>query len=116
MLPSKIYEADERLSSTPDGIDNFIGALVEFKCPFSRKIPEEVPVHYLIQVQGQMAIWDAPACDLVYWTPDDFRIFPVMRDPDLWEKIYRELCLFLDLTEPPPRGYKAILQLEEVTS
>lgn len=50
--------------------------LVECKCPFAG-IYDEVPVHYMPQVQGQMWLAKVNRCHFVAWTADEFRIWEV---------------------------------------
>jgi hypothetical protein len=60
----------EFLGASPDGIcteasdSTYIARAVEFKAPYTREIhPGEVPVPYLIQMQGQMEVLDLAMCD-----------------------------------------------------
>ena len=53
----RIHPENEWLMASIDGIGkNFWeeDILVEIKCPYSQKIPEEIPEHHLIQMQAQM--------------------------------------------------------------
>ena len=65
---------------TPDGI------LLEIKCPFRRQIKDEVPGHYMAQIQGLMHILDLNLCHFVQfrpetdWTPEEFSVVCVQRD------------------------------------
>ena len=68
---------------SPDGITN--NRLLEVKCPFSKKIPDEIPDHYYDQVQLGMQVMDLDEAILYYWTPDNDYEFPVIeRDHDWW--------------------------------
>jgi putative phage-type endonuclease len=55
--------------ASPDGIcddtgnDEYIGRMVEIKCPPKRKFTKTVPPHYLMQVQGQLEVCDLDECD-----------------------------------------------------
>lgn len=58
------------IGASPDGICNenstceYIGRLVEFKAPFSRKIKHNhVPKEYLAQIQGQLEVTQLECCD-----------------------------------------------------
>ena len=37
--------------------------MVEIKCPPKRKFTKTVPLHYLMQVQGQLEVCDLDECD-----------------------------------------------------
>lgn len=50
--------------ASPDGITE-LGIMVEFKCPFKRKIDGNIPEQYEIQMQGQMAVCGLEECDYV---------------------------------------------------
>mgnify|MGYP003640894108 CR=1 FL=1 len=79
------YTFEDWLGATPDGKTN--NFLIEFKCPFSQKIPDEVPPHYMAQVQVGMKITNRLIAHLCYWTPQQFLIFSVERDVDYYEQI-----------------------------
>lgn len=58
------------IGASPDGICNehspseYVGRLVEFKAPFSRKIVHnKIPEEYLIQIQGQLFVTKLKCCD-----------------------------------------------------
>ncbi len=51
------------LAASPDGI-RLNGKLVEIKCVYNRKIREEEPYMYWIQVQIQLEVCDLEECDL----------------------------------------------------
>lgn len=51
--------------ASPDGI-NALGVMIEIKCPYSRIIERgKVPTHYMIQMQGQMAVCGLSECDYI---------------------------------------------------
>jgi putative phage-type endonuclease len=50
--------------ASPDGITD-LGIMVEFKCPWKRKIDGIIPEQYFIQMQGQMAVCRLQECDYV---------------------------------------------------
>eukprot|EP00960_Hanusia_phi_P077153 768657-Hanusia_phi.AAC.5 len=57
------HDSMKYYGASPDGITD-MGIMVEIKCPFSRKIiPNEVPVKYMAQMQGQMAVCNLKECD-----------------------------------------------------
>jgi putative phage-type endonuclease len=55
--------------ASPDGIcddtgnNEYLGRMVEIKCPPKRKFTKTVPPHYLMQVQGQLEVCDLDECD-----------------------------------------------------
>ena len=58
------------LGGSPDGVTES-GKLVEIKCPLKRQIKDEVPVHYLPQLQLLMEILDLESCDFIQYKPYD---------------------------------------------
>ena len=60
------------LSASPDGIvdsesenKDYIGRMLEIKCPTSRDITGFIPEYYHAQVQGQLEVCDLEYCDFV---------------------------------------------------
>ena len=57
--------------ASPDGIcsqdspEDYIGRMLEIKCPPKRKFTEEVPPHYWMQVQGQLECCNLEECDFL---------------------------------------------------
>ena len=57
--------------ASPDGIcdenspKDFIGRMLEIKCPPVRKFTKEVPEHYWMQMQGQLETCDLEECDFL---------------------------------------------------
>lgn len=58
--------------ASPDGIvdsnsknKNYIGRMLEIKCPSSREITGFIPDYYLAQVQGQLEVCNLDYCDFV---------------------------------------------------
>jgi putative phage-type endonuclease len=55
--------------ASPDGIcdidspPEYIGRMLEIKCPPRRKFTHEVPKHYWMQMQGQLEVCDLEECD-----------------------------------------------------
>jgi putative phage-type endonuclease len=55
--------------ASPDGIcgptspTEYIGRMLEIKCPPKRAFTSEVPDHYWMQIQGQLETCDLPECD-----------------------------------------------------
>lgn len=56
------------LGGSPDGITES-GKLLEIKCPLRRAIKDEVPVHYMPQLQLLMDILDLESCDFIQYKP-----------------------------------------------
>lgn len=57
--------------ASPDGIcdidspSDYVGRMLEIKCPPVRKFTKEVPFHYWIQMQGQLETCDLEECDFL---------------------------------------------------
>ena len=57
--------------ASPDGIcdidspEDYIGRMLEIKCPPKRQFTEEVPRHYWMQMQGQLESCDLEECDFL---------------------------------------------------
>jgi putative phage-type endonuclease len=81
------------LGGSPDGITES-GKLLEIKCPMMRKIKDEVPVHYMPQLQLLMDILDLEECDFIQYkpleitwpAPSEFVVTHVKRDRGWFEK------------------------------
>jgi uracil-DNA glycosylase len=81
-------------SSLPPGV-------LEIKCPWNRGRPLDatpyprVPWYYVPQVQGLMAVFDRPYCDVFCYTVNGgSAIYRVERDPEYWALMYRALSDF----------------------
>lgn len=98
---------------------------VEIKCPWKKLIPDRVPIHYYIQITGQMALTQYPESFLFYYVPPAWcdvrqellpcqtKIFKVKFDPVAWDYIHQMCQEFLSLTEEPGnmrRGLKEELE------
>ena len=71
--------------ASPDGIcdidspKEYIGRMLEIKCPPKRKFTKEVPKHYWIQMQGQLETCNLEECDFLqvkiseYFSESDFK-------------------------------------------
>lgn len=79
------------LGGTVDGIATYPNGhrvVIEVKCPISRKIKDEVPMHYEGQLQTYMEILDMTHCIFIQYKPggprsaEQFSITDVPRDPD----------------------------------
>jgi len=62
----------KHFGASPDGIvepdsinKNFIGRMLEIKCPLSRPITGFIPKYYYAQVQGQLEVCNLEYCDFV---------------------------------------------------
>ena len=70
-----------------------------------RKEWEEIPIQYFFQVQHYMRIFQKPLADLaVLFSGQDFRIFTVEAQPELWETIipvYQEFWKCVETDTPP---------------
>jgi putative phage-type endonuclease len=81
------------LGGSPDGITES-GKLLEIKCPLRRKITNEVPVHYLPQLQLLMEILNLESCDFIQYKPEEltwpnppeFMVTHVKRDRQWFEE------------------------------
>jgi putative phage-type endonuclease len=96
------------LGGSPDGL---IGAdgLLEIKCPFSQRIPEAIPAHYMAQAQGLMEITGRAWCDFFYWTPDCAWTARIERSPEYWDWLHLRLADFwvwVQAGVEPPRDKK----------
>ena len=66
LIPHPEFKA---FGASPDGIcddtgnDEYVGRMVEIKCPPKRKFTKTVPGHYLMQVLGQLEVCNLDECD-----------------------------------------------------
>lgn len=87
------HEKYDWLGGSPDGITES-GRLVEIKCPLTRKIIEEVPEHYMPQLQLLMEILELEVCDFIQYKPaevawpepEQFLVLTVERDREWFQK------------------------------
>jgi uracil-DNA glycosylase len=102
-------DAELWIGASPDGLigtnaadgDGEMGGVLEIKCPFNKGSPltaqpyAKVPWYYIPQVQGLMAIFDRPWCDLVSYTVNGgVAIYRVERDHEYWSIMYSCLSDF----------------------
>jgi hypothetical protein len=95
------------LGGSPDALAT--DRVVEIKCPFSGKVYEVVPGHYMAQCQGLMEVVRLPRCDLAVWTPGMMRVFTIERSPEYWAWMYPKLAEFWAYVQAdvePPRAKK----------
>lgn len=108
-----IHPEHDWLGCTPDGFINDIkDMLVEFKCPYSQRLYENVPAYYLPQIQGQMMIAGAAYCHFVCWTPDDIAVWGVASRQDYQDEMLELLAEFwhsVQSREEPKRKKKPLL-------
>jgi hypothetical protein len=62
------HKTDTRLAASPDGMvikgpPERYGRFVEFKAPVTRKLIQEIPKEYVVQMQIQMEVGDVEECD-----------------------------------------------------
>jgi len=77
------------LAGSPDGVTES-GRLIEIKCPLVRKIEDDVPEHYMPQLQLLMEIMDLDVCDFIQYKPlnltwpgpAEFSVVEVVRERD----------------------------------
>jgi len=87
---------------SPDGTTRFSldeednTALIEVKCPFSQKIPESIPEHYMAQVQLGMEVMGLVKTHFIYWTPLQQMIVDIPRDWDWFDDIKPKLREFIE--------------------
>jgi len=98
------------LGCTPDGF-TLSRNLVEFKCPFYRVVPDEVPPHYYAQVQFNMEVTGCTESFLTYWTPEHIRVFQINYDPDyvtvMLEYLKEIYTKYIETKTEPPRFSKS---------
>jgi len=65
--------------ASPDGIcdigsnEEYIGRMLEIKCPPIRKFTKEVPHHYWMQMQGQLETCDLEECDFLQVKIEEYK-------------------------------------------
>ena len=75
LIPHPTFKA---FGASPDGIcddtgnDEYVGRMVEIKCPPKRKFTKTVPPHYMMQVQGQLEVCDLDHCDFFQVKLEDY--------------------------------------------
>lgn len=105
---NQVHHVDGRFGTTPDGSHQRVG--LEVKCPQS--LTDEVPDHYIPQVQGQMWIADFDRVVFCQWTPDEARAWWVIRSDEYIEAMRPLLDDFLaclDSDTQPKRRKKPTL-------
>lgn len=96
------------IGASPDG---YIGneGMVEVKCPYYIQKPHnDVPLHYYVQINCQLACTGRKWCDFVSWTSQNgmniIRVFP---DHILFDWLQREFYdqLYLELKDDSKTGF-----------
>lgn len=92
------------LAHSPDGIsvsESDTPCLLEIKCPLRRKITEDVPKHYMGQLQLGMEVFDVPYAHFAQYKPEPytFHISTVYREEDWLNKHMPEFTRFWDTVE-----------------
>ena len=80
------HDALDWIGGSPDGLVGEDG-LVEIKCPFNKRLFDEVPPHYYCQVNALMEITGRQWCDLACWTPEGVRIWRVRANHEAWQSL-----------------------------
>ena len=95
---------------TPDGFTDT--HYIEAKCPWSQKIPEVVPTHYMAQIQTGMRVTGMVIAHLIYWTPEKTVVFEIPFDHTYWVQIcplIKEFNKYLTDNVEPKRKKKPVL-------
>ena len=78
LIPHSEFDA---FGASPDGICDdtgnldYIGRMVEIKCPPKRKFTKTVPEHYKFQVLGQLEVCDLDECDFFQVKVEEYEDF-----------------------------------------
>jgi uracil-DNA glycosylase len=105
-----IHPDNDWLGATVDGFNG--AAVIEAKCPYSLRLYDDVPEHYMPQIQGQMEITGRDVCHFICWTPDEFAVWEVVHRKDYIEAMIALLDRFYKswkAGEEPRRAKKPIL-------
>ena len=100
----------ECFGASPDGIcdynsenQNFVGRMLEIKCPSKRPITGFIPEYYLAQVQGQLEVCDLEYCDFL-----ECRLTEYMSKEDY----YSDLCDYKDINTYRKNGLEKGVLIE----
>jgi len=83
LVPHPEFKA---FGASPDGIcedtgnDEYMGRMVEIKCPPKRKFTKTVPPHYKFQVLGQLEVCNLDECDFFQVKLEDYDSFEDYRN------------------------------------
>ena len=92
-----LHPEDTWLGASPDGLVGSDG-LLEIKCPLYR-VHDQVPAHYMAQVQGQIECCDRPYCDFLSWSAGQQRLIRVYRSKTYWKWLHQMLKNFWDCVQ-----------------
>jgi putative phage-type endonuclease len=84
--PAGFVPFEDWSGCSPDGYIEGNG-LVEFKCPFTQRLYEDVPDYYRAQVVGQLGITKRDFCWFCCWTPDGFKKWRIDAEPKTWDRM-----------------------------
>lgn len=109
------------VGATPDAVVARSPILVEVKCPFSSKHPydEDIPKHYIPQLQCQMAVTGIHTAHFVRYFPPlraqtgRISVFEVKFDPEKWAKSVQNIRAFYRELHGPPTAQKVLKRLAE---
>jgi putative phage-type endonuclease len=90
VTPAGFVPYEDWSGCSPDGYIEGNG-LVEFKCPFSQRIYDEIPDYYRAQVIGQLGITKRAFAWFCCWTPDGFQKWRVDADQKTWDRMVAAL-------------------------
>jgi len=87
---------------SPDGLlpldlESGTRGIVEAKCPFTRKLYGDMPLHYIPQVNALCELTGAQWCDLICWTPQESRVWRVQADKQLFDTLMNHYQNFYGL-------------------
>ncbi len=87
------------LAYSPDGLITTSSGdekLLEIKCPYSNRIPRQIPAYYKAQVQLGMEVMGLAECDFYYWTRGTTRLTTGRRSESWFESVLPALISFND--------------------
>jgi len=96
-----LHQPGSIIGASPDGV-TYCGRAVEVKCPLSRKVKcQEVPQHYMAQVQCQLEVMKLDVCDFVQLDTktDLFDITVVEKEANWYERNKKKIEEFSDLLQ-----------------
>ncbi len=95
-----IIHADyDFLAYSPDGLVTTMDGgerLLEIKCPYSNRIPRQIPAYYKAQVQLGMEVMGLEECDFYYWTKNRTLLTTGKRSEGWFGSILPQLVEFHD--------------------
>ena len=95
------------LGCTPDALVGDCG-LLEVKRPYS--VYNDIPIYYLTQIVGQMAIADKGICYFLAWTPEEQKewavYYPIERAFEWMLPYLEEMLGYIQEKKKPPRFKK----------